>query len=222
MQGTKEEHNEAVMNQVFPRYIVCYDQITDIAIAKKEALEQEYNENGILQPIELVLIKGKENYIPQIKSKIEQEHSTVMQKINSGQYIYQDFAEMFERKESNFVLRTLQAIHSTSYRDDVWDENYNENLLKSMTDILEKVAQIVPPENARAVEEQVSTVIERSDPKSVYGSRFYDHTYALSIDTQRLENIRKNLLQKITPYEMSQTLNSSIEKKVDIFRESNY
>lgn len=204
--GTTEEHNEAVMSNVFPRYIVCYDQITDIAIAKRDALEQEYRARGIVQPIEILFIDAKGKYIPQIKSKVEQEHSDIMRKLDAGTYSYQDFAEMFEKKESNFALRTLQAIHSTSYRDDTWDPRYNAALLKSMTDILERVAQIVPPDKARAVEEQISTVIDRSDRKSAYGSRFYDHTYADDIDSYRLETIRDGLMQRINPYERSQTL----------------
>lgn len=221
--GTTEEHNEAVMSNVYPRYIVCYDQITDVAIAKRDALEQEYRSKGIMQPIEILFIDAKGKYLPQIKSKIEQEHSSIMQKLNSGQFTYQDFADMFERNESNFALRTLQAIHSTSYRDDTWDERYNDNLLRSMTDILEKVAQIVPPEKARVVEEQISTLIERSDRKSAYGSRFYDHSYAETIDSYRLENIRDGLLQRINPYERSQTLpvNEPQAKKAE-FEDQNY
>lgn len=204
--GTTEEHNEAIMNNVFPRYIVCYDQITDIAIAKRDALEQEYRDKGVIQPIEILFIDAKGKYLPQIKSKIEQEHFDIRQKLNSGTYTYQDFEEMFEKKESNFALRTLQAIHSTSYRDDTWNPEYNVGLLRSMEDILERVSQIVPPDKARFVEEQISTVIDRSNRKSAYGSRFYDHSYADDIDSYRLETVRDNLLQRIYPYERSQTL----------------
>ena len=220
--GTTEEHNEAVMSNVYPRYIVCYDQITDIAIAKRDALEQEYRAKGIIQPIEILFIDAKGKYIPQIKNKVEQEHSDIMRKLDSGQFTYQDFAEMFEQKESNFALRTLQAIHSTSYRNDTWDDGYNYGLLKSMTDILERVSQIVPPEKARAVEEQVSTLIDRSDRKSAYGSRFYDHSYAESMDSYRLETIRGNLLQKITPYEKSQSVNRDSQTKKDEYSDPDY
>lgn len=220
--GTTEEHNEAVMSNVYPRYIVCYDQITDIAIAKRDALEQEYRAKGIIQPIEILFIDAKGKYIPQIKGKIEQEHSDIMRKLDSGQFTYQDFAEMFEKKESNFALRTLQAIHSTSYRNDTWDDGYNYGLLKSMTDILERVSQIVPPEKARAVEEQVATLIDRSDRKSAYGSRFYDHSYAESMDSYRLETIRGNLLQKITPYEKSQSINQDSQTRKDEYSDPDY
>ena len=214
--GTTEEHNEAVMSNVYPRYIVCYDKITDIAIAKRDALEAEYKAKGISQPVEILFIDGKGTYIPQIKNSIEQEHAKIRQKLESGSFTYQDFADMFERKESNFALRTLQAIHSTSYRRDNWDDTYNRNLLDSMTDIIEKVSEIIPPEKARSLENVVSTLIERSDRKSLYGSRFYEQSYAETIDSYKLEQIQKELMSKIIPYERSQTpIPNSNARKVD-------
>lgn len=214
--GTTEEHNEAVMSNVYPRYIVCYDQITDIAIAKRDALEEEYKAKGISQPIEILFIDGKGTYIPQIKNNVEQEHASMRQKLENGQFTYQDFENMFEKKESNFALRTLQAIHSTSYRRDNWDDTYNRDILDSMIDIIEKVSEIIPPEKARSVEKVVSTLIDRSDRKSLYGSRFYDQTYADSINSFKLEEIRDSLMSKIVPYERNQApMPNSNARKVD-------
>lgn len=195
--GTTEEHNEVVINNVYPRYIICFDKITDIAIEKKAALEREYKEKGINQPIEILFIDGKEKYIPQIKSNVEKEHAQIRMKLDRGEFTNQDFAEMFERKESNFCLRSLQAIHSTSYSHENWDDNFNQRVLDSMTDILERVSKIVPPEKARDMEEKISMLIERSDRNHGYGTRFYDHSYADSIDSYKLEEIRMGLLDKI-------------------------
>lgn len=200
--GTTEEHNEAVMSNVYPRYIVCFDKITDIAIAKKNALEQEYKTKGINQSIEILFIEGKETYIPKIKRNVEQEHLQIRQKLKNGQFTTEDFSKMFERKESNFALRTLQLLHSTSYRKDSWNETYNRDILNSMIDIIESVSKIVPPEKARSVEKVVSTLIDRSNSSN--GSRFYDQTYAFLMDTSKLEKIRTDLMHNIVPYEMCQ------------------
>jgi hypothetical protein len=109
---------------------------------------------------------------------------------------------MFERPESNFVLRTLQSIHSSSYRDDVWDEKYNRNALNSMTDILDSISQIIKPEYGRAVLNQVDILLERADTsKPGYGKNFYDHNYAREIDSKRLKQIQNRLELKVKPYE---------------------
>ena len=220
--GTTEEHNEVVINNTYPRYIVCYDQITDIAIEKRDALEKEYKEKGIDQPIEILFIDAKGKYIPQIKNSVEQEHEDIRRKLDSGQFTYQDFAEMFEQKESNFALRTLQAIHSTSYSEETWSYDYNKKVLDSMTDILERISQIVPPEKARAVEEQVSTLLARADRGTVYGTRFYDHTYADSIDTLRLEKMENELMRKIQPYERSKTVKREEQARKDEYGDPDY
>lgn len=199
--GTTEEHNETVMS-VYPSYIICYDSISDIAIQKKAVLEEQYRREGVNQKVDIVLIKSKENYIPNIKDKVVQEHNAIYKKLEEGSLTFQDFKSMFERKESNFVLRTLQAIHSTSYRDDVWDEKFNSTILKSTTDILEKISSIVPPNKSRAVLEQVDILLSRADnSKDGYGRNFYDHTYADSIDTSKLNNIRRSLYPKVMAYE---------------------
>lgn len=216
---TTEEHNETVMNGVYPSYIICYDAVSDIAIDKKQALEEQYRREGINQKVDIVLIKAKESYLPSIKDKVLQEHNAIHQKLADGSLTYKDFALMFERKESNFVLRSLQAIHSGSYRDDVWDENFNRVILESTSDILEKVSSIVPPEKSRAVLDQVDTLLSRADnTKDGYGRNFYDHTYASNIDTIKLNEIRRNLYPKVVAYEKwNQDVgeNPNINSKVD-------
>ncbi len=210
--GTKEEHNEVVMNNVYPRYIVCYDQITDIAIAKRDALEKEYKEKGISQPIEILFIDAKGTYIPRIKNKIEQEHSEIKRKLENNQFTEKDFQDMFERKESNFALRTFQAIHSTSYRNDVWNEDYNKGLIDSMRDILNMISERVSSKKASQVEQQVSMVIERSDKKSYYGTRFYDHSYAHNLSMAGFEEIRRKLISKTKTHQIAKEQQENFER----------
>lgn len=199
---TTEEHNETVMNGVYPSYIVCYDSVSDIAIQKKAVLEEQYRREGVNQKVDIVLIKSKENYIPNIKNKVVQEHNAIHKKLEEGSLTFQDFKLMFERKESNFVLRTLQAMHSGSYRDDIWDENFNSTILESTTNILEKISSIVPPNKSRIVLDQIDLLLSRADnSKDGYGRNFYDHTYADSIDTSKLNNIRRSLYPKVMAYE---------------------
>lgn len=198
--GTTEEHNEVVMN-THPKYIICHDKVTDVAIEKRRTLQEQYKQMGISENVEIILIDTKSVYIPQIKQKLQREHSDIRNKLENGNFTLGDFQNMFEKHESNFVLRTLQAMHSTSYRNDAWDDKYNEDILKSMTDILEKVSEIVPPQKSRVVLDQVDIILDRADKSTEYGKRFYDHSYAHNIDTEKLRGVRGKLYKKVIPYE---------------------
>lgn len=200
--GTTEEHNETVMN-AYPDFIVCYDKITDIAIEKQIAMQQEYGRKGINKKIEIVLIDGKNRYLPQIRSRVEREHEAIEQKLRTGSLTESDFSKMFENHESNFVLRTLQSMHSSSYRDDTWNEDYNMKIIDSMTRILEEVTRIVPEDKARYVLDQVNLLLNRSDRSTRYGSRFYDHSYADDLDTRQLQAMKHTLSGKTYSYERS-------------------
>lgn len=213
--GTTEEHNEAVIS-AYPDFIVCYDKITDIAIDKQKAMQLEYDRKGINKKIEIVLVDAKNKYIPQIKSSVDQEHAAIEQKLRTNTLTENDFKLMFERPESNFVLRTLQAMHSTSYRDDVWDTSYNTRIINSMTKILDEVAKRVPEDKARVVLDQVDLLLERSDRNSEYGSRFYDHSYAEDIDSDKLQDIRGTLVKKVFPYEKDGIVQKNNEQKQDL------
>jgi hypothetical protein len=199
--GTTEEHSEVVMDG-YPDFIICYDKVTDIAIEKQKKMQQEYNEKGIDKKLDIVLIKSKDKYLPEIKINVMAEHAEIKNKLATNSLNLKDFHKMFERPESNFVLRTLQSIHSSSYRDDVWDEKYNRNALNSMTDILDSISQIIKPEYGRAVLNQVDILLERADTsKPGYGKNFYDHNYAREIDSKRLKQIQNRLELKVKPYE---------------------
>ena len=198
--GTIEEHNESVMKCI-PDYIVCHDKITDIAIEQQEALNREYKKRNIDKNVEILLIPTKDVYIPRIKSKIEQEYNYVINKLETNNLTLQDFKFMFEKRESNIVTRTLQAIHSMSYRDDVWDITYVDDLIRKMTYVLEETSKIVPPEKSRVVLNQVNLLLERADTTKGFGTRYYDHTYAGCIDVNRLKNCKNILQEKNEPYE---------------------
>ncbi len=213
--GTTEEHNEAVMS-AYPDFIVCYDKITDIAIEKQIAMQEEYNRKGINKKLEIVLVDAKNRYIPQIKNAVLQEHSAIEERINTGRLTEEDFNLMFGRHESNFVLRTLQSMHCTSYRNDVWDTSYNVKVLDSMTGILEKISQIVPENKARAVLDQVDILLQRADRNTPYGARFYDHSYAEDIDTEKLNKTRQKLVSKVYPYERGETYRNQNESKSEL------
>ena len=212
--GTIEEHNESVMRCI-PDYIVCHDKITDIAIEQQEALNKEYKRRKIDKKIDILLIPTNQIYMPRIKSKIEQEYGYVIDKLEKNQLTLNDFENMFEKKETNIVTRTLQAIHSMSYRDDVWDIIYADDLLRKMTYTLEMTSQIVPPEKTRVVLEQVDLLLERADTTKGFGKRYYDHTYADCIDVRRLTNCRNILREKNESYENNGPF---IKKNDDIIR----
>ena len=111
---------------------------------------------------------------------------------------------MFERKESDFVLRTIQAMNSGSYRDDTWNENFNRQVLGSCTDILERVSEIVPGEKSRIVLDKVEMLLDKANYNGTVrscGNNFYDHTYSYDINSRRLQQIKSNLTDKAVRYE---------------------
>lgn len=216
--GTTEEHNEAVMD-AYPDFIICYDKISDIAIEKQKKMQAEYDSLGIGKKIEIVLVEAEKTYLPQIKGNVLREHEAIEQKLESGTLTEQDFALMFERHESNFVLRTLQAIHSGAYRDNTWDTDFNGKVLESMTRILGKVSEIVPPEKAKAVLNQVNILLQRSDRNTDYGSRVYDHAYDREIDTISLGETKDKLLSKVRPYEQSRNQEETKQPKRELILE---
>lgn len=208
--GTTEEHNEVVMT-AYPDFIVCFDRITDIAVEKQKRMQEFYDKNGINKKIEIVLVEAQKSYLPKIKNDVIREHEAIKYYLQSGKLTDEHFRLMFERKESDFVRRTLQAIHSTSYRDDVWDPQYNARVLDSMIEILDKVSRIVPNEKSRVVLDQVDLLLQRADQKTKYGVCFYDHSYARDIDTEALKDIRNRLAVKAYPYEQNAQIDTPDE-----------
>jgi len=210
--GTTEEHNETVMDG-YPRYIICFDKISEIAIKKKEILEKEYKEKGIEQPIEILLIKAKEIYIPRIKEKVQIEHSNIKNKIIEGTFGEEDFSKMFKEKESNFVLRSLQAIHTTSFKEELWSIEYVRNTLDSTIDILDRVSEIISPEKKLYVLNMVNLLLDRADKSKRYGTRYYDHTYRNQIDTEKLIAIKKKIKGELNIHDLSMQINEDTIKK---------
>lgn len=219
VEGTTEEHNEVVMNQ-YPKYIISFDKVSEVAYIKQKELQEEYKRKGININVEILVIDSEKTYIPQIKGKIEEEHEDIKNKLNNGQFTSKDFENMFEKHESNFVLRTLQAIHSTSFRDDLWDDNYNKNLLDSLTEILDNISKRVPPEKSKALLTHIDTLLKRADSKDdLYGNRFYDHVYRDEIDVYALENIKSRLIEKVIPYERGL---ENVDDEVPTFSENDF
>jgi hypothetical protein len=200
---TVEEHNEVNMN-AYPDFIVCYDEVSEIAIRKKEELERQYSAENVNKKVDIVLIKSKENYLPKIQNTVLQEHKAIQDRLNTNKLTLNDFRLMFERKESDFVLRTIQAMNSGSYRDDTWNENFNRQVLGSCTDILERVSEIVPGEKSRIVLDKVEMLLDKANYDGSVrscGNNFYDHTYSYDINSRRLQQIKSNLTDKAVRYE---------------------
>lgn len=204
--GTLEEHNEAVINNVRPRYIVCYDHISDLAIMKQKEIQETYDAEGKGDTIEILFIDGKNKYLPNIINNVHKEHEYALAHLTEGNFNFNIFEDMFEKHEGNITLRTLQAIHSSCYRADVWNNDTSKELLDSLINVLEKVAETVPASKSRAVLNQVNLLLERADDsRECFGRRYYDRVYRDLIDTERLKEIRETLEDKNIPYEELKT-----------------
>jgi len=216
--GTTEEHNEVDMRGLYPRYIFCYDQISDLAMEKQTELEEMYKELGIKQKVEIVLIKAKDKYIPKIKQKVQDEHDCIRQKLANNEFSEEDFENMFEKHESNFLIRTLNSIHTMSYRENVLDKKFVVDILESYGDIIEKVSEIVTPEKARTVLNQVNMMLERADRsnKDGYGGRFYDYDYSRFIPQSKLYGIQGRLVNKVMAYEQCEEIADTIIEETGV------
>ena len=209
--GTTEEHNEVTMNNVKPRYIVCFDSISDVAVEKQKEIQALYDSQKNGDKIEIILVESKDHYLPKIINDVYKEHEYALSQIEDGRFNENAFRELFEKHESNIVLRTLQALHSSGYRSDVWSNDISKELLDSLINVLEKYSEIVPASKSRAVLDQVNLLLERSDDSMEgYGRRYYDRVYRDLFDTKRLEKIREYLEEKNVPYE---DLKTRAEKK---------
>ena len=203
--GTREEHNEAVITSGYPDFIVCFDKVSDIAIRKREQMQRFYDSAGINKKIEIVLVEGEKTYLPRIKNEIIREHELIKEYLKTGRLTGNRFKLMFENPESNFTLRTLQAIHSTMYRDDLWDPKFNVAVLNSLVEIFDSLAVSIPNSKAGVLLEQVNMLLERKQT-----GFYYDNIYKKSIDGKTLKQIKKLLEEKIKEYEKE-----SAEEKSD-------
>lgn len=196
--STTEEHNETVLNGVYPIYILCFDKISDIAIQKYRMLKKQYAEQGIEQEIEILLVDGKDKYIPQIEEELEKNLDSINREMLETKTISLETLEkFFNIRESNITLQTIQAINSTSYRDELWNPEENTNKLNRLINMLELASEIVPKQYIKEISAQIDFLQERTDRNTLHGYRFYDHSYSKSIDVKRLENIKKILAQRL-------------------------
>ena len=203
--GTREEHNEAVITSGYPDFIICFDRVSDIAIRKREQMQRFYDSAGINKKIEIVLVEGEKTYLPRIKNEIIREHELIKEYLKTGNLTKSRFKLMFENPESNFTLRTLQAIHSTMYRDDLWDPKFNKKILNSLVEILGELSKVISNSKASVLLDQVNMLLERKQT-----GLYYDNTYKKSIDDKTLKQIKELLEEKVKKYEKV-----SAKKKTD-------
>lgn len=195
---TTEEHNETVLNGVYPRYVICFDRISEVAIQKYQMLKHLYLQQGINQKIEILLVDGKDKYIPQIEENLENSFSEITREIQeTGSMSAETIDRFFNNRENNLALQTVQAINCTSYRDELWSPERNAEKLGRLTEVLELAVGAMPKEQLSKVTEQLDFLLDRKDKDSINGQRFYDHCWAKSMDAQRLEGLKERITDRI-------------------------
>lgn len=210
--STTEEHNETVLNNVYPRYILCFDKISKVAIQKYQMLKKQYLEEGIDKNIEILLVAGQDKYLPKIETSLDENLTFINKEIEeTGTISKKTIDEFFNIRENNITLQTVQAINSTSYRDHLWNTEKNSIKLNKLTDMLEIAAKVVPLEYIHEISAQVNFLFERKDRYSLHGNRFYDHCYSNSIDVKRLESIKEILNERLkcTPNSLAKEKDAS-------------
>ena len=192
---TTEEHNEVVFNEIYPNYIVCFDRISEIALQKYKCLMKQYKKEGIDQKIEILLVEGKEKYFPQIEEKLEKTMSEIEQEIENEQTISRTTMEQFfNKRERNLVLQTLQAINSTSYRDELWNPDRNKEKMDRLINLLDEVATLVPEEYVGEFMTQVEFLLSKATCKR---GKFYDHCFSNSMNNPKLNKIQRRLEDRL-------------------------
>ena len=195
---TTEEHNETVLNGVYTRYVICFDRISEVAIQKYQMLKHLYLQQGINQKIEILLVDGKDKYIPQIEENLENSFSEITREIQeTGSMSAETIDKFFNSRENNLVLQTVQAINCTSYRDELWSPERNAEKLGRLTEVLELAVDAMPKEQLSKVTAQLDFLLDRKDKDSINGQRFYDHCWAKSMDAQRLEGLKERITDRI-------------------------
>ena len=191
---TLEEHNETAIGGVIPRYIVCVNRITPVAIKKYQMLKEEYEKNGIDQPIEILYIDAKNKYIPKIQTTWENHLSEITDELKKGTISPDIYQKYFNKRERNIALETLQMAYSTSYSDETWNPNDNKQAFNILSEILEKASLVSPKEYLGDLLNQVNLILNVSSPNYKY---VYDHSIMGQVDTKKFESIRNILNQRI-------------------------
>ena len=190
--GTTEEHNEGVMNGVFPRYIICFDSVSDLATKKYKQLKKEYKKRGLNQKIELVLVKNREKYLPSINKKLEDHMEEIRKSLSETHTVTPElYDRFFNKRGRNITLETLQAINSTSYRDSLWNEQENAKKFSMLGDLLKDVLRVIPKEYLGDLQAQVDFLLRKN-------RRCYDHSYFNQLNIEQFETLRQEIQEKIT------------------------
>lgn len=196
---TDEEHNEAVLNNVYPRYIVCFDNISEVAMQKYKMLKELYEKEGIDQEIEILFIEGKEHYLPRIDEKLNQNLDAINEEINqTGSISAETLDKFFNKRENNILIQTIQSINSYSYRNDLWLQNNAQDKLDYLISIFEKVGKVMPQEYIGDLMYQLDFLERKADKEDTrFGNRAYDHSYHSEIDIPKVIGIKNMLTDRL-------------------------
>lgn len=196
---TEEEHNEMVLNNVYPRYIVCFDSISEVAMQKYKMLKEMYAQEGINKKIEILFIEGKKEYLPQIEEKIYNNLDAINKEVDlTGEISTKTLDEFFNKRENNILLQTIQSINSYSYRDDIWNQSNPKTKLDYLLSTFEKVGKVMPKEYIENMMYQLDFLERKADVNDIrFGSRVYDHVYTDLIDVLKVTEIKDMLSERI-------------------------
>ncbi len=197
---TDEEHNEMVLNNVYPRYIVCFDSISEVAMQKYKMLKEMYAQEGINQEIEILFIEGQKEYLPKIDEKLSNNLDAINKEVDlTGKISTKTLDKFFNKRENNILLQTIQSINSYSYRDDIWSQNNPKNKLDYLLSTFEKVGKVMPKEYIEDMMYQLDFLERKADRNDTrFGNRVYDHAYTDSIDVLKVTKIKDMLSERIT------------------------
>ncbi len=207
---TTEEHNEVVLDKVYPRYIVCFDRVSEIAVKKYKKLKEQYEQEGIEQKIEILLIEGKNKYIPQIEEQLEKNMNDVKKEMQETSTLSEEtINKYFNKRERNLMLQTIQAINCTSYQDELWNIDENKQKMNQLINILEESSKLLPKDDIGKIDELVAFLLQKANRNSIYRKRFYDHSYVPTINEEKLIKIQEFIQSRLSGEEKNEEKESS-------------
>lgn len=196
---TNEEHNEAVLNNVYPRYIVCFDIISEVAMQKYKKLKEFYEKEGIDQELEILYIEGKEQYLPKIDENLNRNLDNINQEIDqTGAISKETLDKFFNKRENNILIQTIQSINSYGYRNELWLQNNAKEKFDYLTSTLEKVGDVIPKEYIGDLMHQLNFLERKADVNDErFGNRIYDHGYSNFMNIPKVIEIRNKLSERL-------------------------
>ena len=153
--------------------------------------------------------------MPKIQIDLDSHFNLINKEIEeTGRLSQNTFDRFFNKRERNITLETVQAVNSTSYRDELWNPNYNRQVFIRLQETLKNAINYLPKERLGDIKSQVDFILNQTS--NSYGN-FYDHSPVEQIDRNAFEQLNTMIQNKLgiqtsKTNEIRENLNQNMER----------